>query len=220
LAKLARIAYPRVVAISNRRSRDAAPWAVLGLLLLFITSCGPSSGNPKVPAGAKSSGGMHGVIHTDKGDIAIEFLPAAAPRAVENFRLLAEHGYYDGLTFHRIVKGFMIQGGDPAGDGTGGESAWGGTFADEIDPNSALYQAGYRRGIVAMANAGPNTNGSQFFIVQDDSFLPPNYVIFARVASGMSVVDEIAESPTTTSPNGEQSRPVTPIVIRTVTIQP
>jgi cyclophilin family peptidyl-prolyl cis-trans isomerase len=77
--------------------------------------------------------------------------------------LLAEHGYYDGLTFHRIVKGFMIQGGDPAGDGTGGQSAWGARFADEINPQSPLYQGGYRRGLVAMANAGPNTNGSQFF---------------------------------------------------------
>src|SRR3954462_1652168 len=88
---------------------------------------GPTApaGNPKVPKGAKSSGGLHAVIDTDKGQIEIELLPAEAPKAVENFRLLAEHGYYDGLTFHRIVKGFMIQGGDPAGNGTGGESAWG-----------------------------------------------------------------------------------------------
>ena len=88
-----------------------------------------------------------------------------SPTAVENFRLLAENGYYDGLTFHRVVEGFMIQGGDPRGDGTGGESAWGGTFEDDIDRSSALYRRGYRRGIVAMANAGPDTNGSQFFIM-------------------------------------------------------
>ena len=101
--------------------------ALLGCLLAFaVAACSSSSGNPKVPAGAKSSGGLHGVIETDKGPIEIEFFAADAPKAVENFRLLAEHGYYDGLTFHRIVKGFMIQGGDPAGDGTGGESAWGG----------------------------------------------------------------------------------------------
>src|SRR4029078_12954179 len=103
----------------------------------------------------------------------------------EKFRLLCDQGYDDGLTFHRIVKGFMIQGGDSAGDGTGGESAWGGTFADEIDTHSALYREGYRRGIVAMANAGPNTNGSQFFIMLQDYPLPPGYVIFARVTSGM-----------------------------------
>src|SRR5204863_1978953 len=127
---------------------------------LVLSAC--SSGNPKVPAGAKSSGGRHGVIDTDKGPIEIEFFDTEAPKAVENFRLLAEHGYYDGLTFHRIVAGFMIQGGDPSGNGSGGESAWGGTFADEINRDSQLYRDGYRRGIVAMANAGPNTNGSQF----------------------------------------------------------
>src|SRR3954466_1325539 len=133
------------------------------------------TGNPKVPAGAKSSGGLHAVIDTDKGAIEIELLPAEAPKAVENFRLLAEHGYYDGLTFHRIVKGFMIQGGDPAGNGSGGQSAWGEPFPDEINPESALYRGGYRRGLVAMANAGPNTNGSQFFIPPQDFPLYPNH---------------------------------------------
>lgn len=176
------------------------------------------AGNPKVPAGAKSSGGMHATIETDKGSIEVELLASDQPRAVENFRLLAEHGYYDGLTFHRIVKGFMIQGGDPSGDGTGGESAWGGSFADEIDAASPLYQEGYRRGIVAMANAGPDTNGSQFFVMHHDYPLPPNYVIFARVTSGMSVVDAIAETPT--RPGGEGSEPVTPPVIKKVTIRP
>ena len=81
----------------------------------------------------------------DNGPIELELLASDAPKAVENFRLLAEHGYYDGLTFHRIVKGFMIQGGDPSGDGSGGESAWGGTFADEINRDSQLYRDGYRR---------------------------------------------------------------------------
>jgi cyclophilin family peptidyl-prolyl cis-trans isomerase len=188
--------------------------------LLLVAACGPSSsGNPKVPAGAKSSGGLHGVIETDRGPIAIEFFPEDAPKAVENFRLLAEHGYYDGLTFHRIVEGFMIQGGDPAGDGTGGQSAWGPPFADEIDADSALYRAGYRRGIVAMANAGPDTNGSQFFILHQDYPLPPRYVIFARVTAGLDVVDALAATPTTMGADGGRSRPLTPPVIRTVTIR-
>lgn len=178
------------------------------------------SGNAKVPAGAKSSGGLHGVIETDKGAIEIEFFANEQPRAVENFRLLAEHGYYDGLTFHRVIKGFMIQGGDPSGDGTGGESAWGEPFADEIDSGSALYRNGYRRGIVAMANAGPNTNGSQFFIMHQDYELPPNYVIFAKVTSGQSVVDAIAETPTSIGPGGESSRPTTLPVIKKITIRP
>jgi cyclophilin family peptidyl-prolyl cis-trans isomerase len=188
---------------------------------LLVTGCNAASGgNPKVPAGAKSSGGNHATIQTDKGNVELEFLPAAAPQAVENFRLLAEHGYYDKLTFHRIVKGFMIQGGDPAGDGTGGESAWGPPFADEIDAASALYREGYRRGIVAMANAGPNTNGSQFFIMLQDYPLPPSYVIFARVTAGMETVDAMAETPTTRGPDGEMSAPTTPPVIKTVAIKP
>jgi cyclophilin family peptidyl-prolyl cis-trans isomerase len=177
-------------------------------------------GNPKVPAGAKSSGGMHGVIDTDKGPIEIEFLPTDAPKAVENFRLLAEHGYYDGLAFHRIVKGFMVQGGDPSGDGTGGESAWGGTFADEIKQDSPLYGDGYKRGYMAMANSGPNTNGSQFFIMHQDYPLPPNYVIFAKVTGSMAAVDAMAETPTTLGPDGGMSKPVTPPTIKKVTIRP
>ena len=197
---------------------------VLALLpcvaVLTTVACNSPSGNPRVPAGAKSSGGSHAAIDTDKGTIEIEFFPTDAPMAVENFRLLAEHGFYDGLTFHRIVKGFMIQGGDPSGDGTGGESAWGGFFADEIDPSSRLYQDGYRRGIVAMANAGPNTNGSQFFVMHADYPLPPNYVIFARVVSGLEVVDALADIPTTSGPGGEPSQPVTPPVIKRITVRP
>jgi len=188
------------------------------LLASFACTSGPS--NPKVPAGAKSSGGKHAVIQTDKGPIEIEFFTEEQPKAVENFRLLAEHGYYDGLTFHRIVKGFMLQGGDPSGDGSGGESAWGAPFPDDIDPNSPLYRDGYRRGLLAMANSGSNTNGSQFFIMHDDYPLEPKYVIFARVTSGMEVVDAIAGVPTTMGNDGAMSRPLTPVKITTVTVRP
>jgi cyclophilin family peptidyl-prolyl cis-trans isomerase len=163
---------------------------------------------------------MHAVIETDKGAIELEFLAADQPKAVENFRLLAERGFYDGLTFHRIVKGFMIQGGDPSGDGTGGESAWGDTFEDAINPDSALYREGYRRGMVAMANAGPDTNGSQFFIMHQDYDLPPAYVIFAKVVKGMEVVDALAETPTTRGPDGGMSQPLTPPKMTKVTIRP
>jgi cyclophilin family peptidyl-prolyl cis-trans isomerase len=186
----------------------------------WAAACRDASSNPRVPAGAKSSGGKHAVIETERGAIELEFFENDAPRAVENFRLLAEHGYYDGVTFHRIVKGFMIQGGDPKGDGTGGQSAWGPPFRDEIDRNSPLYQGGYKRGYVAMANAGPNTNGSQFFILHADYPLPPDYVIFARVTSGMGVVDALAETPTRLGMDGEMSQPLTPPVMRTVRIGP
>ena len=163
---------------------------------------------------------MHALIETDKGAIEIEFLPAEAPRGVENFRLLAEKKYYDGLTFHRIVKGFMLQGGDPRGDGSGGESAWGGEFPDEINPASPVYQGGYKRGIVAYANRGPNTNGSQFFIMHANYPLPPNYVIFAKVSGGFDVVDALANTPTTMGGDGNMSRPLSPVIIKKVTIRP
>jgi cyclophilin family peptidyl-prolyl cis-trans isomerase len=190
------------------------------LAFVVAAACGSEPGNPKVPAGAKSSGGLRAVIETDKGGVEIEFFAADAPKAVENFRLLAEHGYYDGLTFHRIVKGFMIQGGDPLGNGMGGESAWGGSFADEINPDSPLYRTGYRRGIVAMANSGANTNGSQFFILHDDYPLDPKYVIFAKVTAGMTVIDALANTPTTMNERGEVSKPQTPVVIKKITVKP
>jgi cyclophilin family peptidyl-prolyl cis-trans isomerase len=169
---------------------------------------------------AKSSGGSRAVIETDKGEIEFQFYSADSPKAVENFRLLAEKGYYDGLTFHRIVKGFMIQGGDPNGDGTGGESAWGGKFDDDIKRESPLYRRNYMRGIVAMANAGPNTNGSQFFIMHMDHPLPPQYVIFGNVTRGMEVVDALAETPTRRGRDGGMSQPITPPVMKKVTIRP
>jgi cyclophilin family peptidyl-prolyl cis-trans isomerase len=194
---------------------------LLSWLLVGIVGCSSSAPSSESKAAAKSSGGLHATIETDKGPIELEFLPMDAPKAVENFRLLAEKGYYDNLTFHRIVKGFMIQGGDPSGDGTGGESAWGGTFEDEIKADSPTYSNGYRRGIVAMANAGPNTNGSQFFIMhQDYPPLPPAYVIFARVTKGIEVVDALAETPTTRGPDGGMSQPLTPPRMKKVTIRP
>ena len=199
------------------------PFALLTLFLgVVLSGCGKSEiHNPRVPPGAKSSGGSHALIETEKGSIEIELFEKEAPKAVENFRLLAEHGYYDGLTFHRIVKGFMIQGGDPKGDGTGGESAWGGTFEEEIRPDSPLYQRGYRRGIVAMANAGrPDTNGSQFFIMHQNYKLPPSYVIFGNVVKGQELVDALAEVPTTVGDDGNMSKPLSPVIIRKISIKP
>jgi cyclophilin family peptidyl-prolyl cis-trans isomerase len=154
------------------------------------------------------------VIQTNKGTIKFELLEEEAPKTTENFRLLAERGYYDGVIFHRVIKGFMIQGGDPLGMGVGGESAWGGTFKDEVNPKSELYSGGYKRGTVAMANRGPNTNGSQFFIMHQDNPLPPNYTIFGRVTEGQDVVDAIA-----TTQTGQQDKPTQPITMEKVTIE-
>lgn len=123
-------------------------------------------------------------ITTDKGDIVFELFADTAPMAVSNFVYLTNEGYYDGITFHRREEGFVIQGGDPNGNGTGGP---GYSFNDELTDDYA-----YERGIVAMANRGPNTNGSQFFIMLGDTPLPKAYTIFGRVLEGMDVVDEIA----------------------------
>ena len=137
-------------------------------------------------------GNRKAVIQTSMGTIRFELLESEATKTTENFITLAEKGYYDGVIFHRVIKGFMIQGGDPTGTGRGGQSAWGGRFDDEINPSSEVYKRGYKAGTVAMANAGPNTNGSQFFIMHADYQLPPNYTIFGRVTEGQEVVNAIA----------------------------
>ena len=132
--------------------------------------------------------------------------------------LLAQRGYYNGLQFFRVVKDFMIQTGDPQNDGKGGQSAWGKPFADEIDKTSALYRDGYKRGSVAMANTGPDSNTSQFFIVQKDFPLHPGFTIFAKVTNGMDVVDAIANVPTQRGFDGGMSQPITMPVMKKVTI--
>ena len=154
------------------------------------------------------------VIETNKGTIKFELLEQDAPKTTENFRLLAEKNYYDGVIFHRVIKNFMIQGGDPLGEGYGGESAWGGRFDDEIDRTSELYQGVYQKGTLAMANSGPNTNGSQFFIMHIDYPLPPSYTKFGRVIEGQDVVDKIAE--VATSPD---DKPVEPVVMDRVYVE-
>lgn len=149
------------------------------------------------------------VLHTTDGDITIAFNKGSTPITVNNFVSLAKANFYNNTIFHRVIKGFMIQGGDPLGNGTGGP---GYQFNDEP------FTGTYTRGTVAMANAGPNTNGSQFFIMQADNQLPPNYVIFGHVTVGMDVVDKIANAPVTMSPSGEDSEPVSPVTVKSVTI--
>ncbi|HKX76264.1 MAG TPA: peptidylprolyl isomerase [Acidimicrobiia bacterium] len=143
-------------------------------------------------------------LDTNHGSITIDLLPARSPQAVNNFVFLARDGYYDGVIFHRVVPGFVIQGGDPTGTGRGGP---GYKFRDELEGEGV-----YSRGTVAMANAGPNTNGSQFFVCLDDVGLPHAYTIFGRVTEGMEVVDAIAGLPL------DRERPREDVVIRSVTI--
>jgi peptidylprolyl isomerase len=128
------------------------------------------------------------VLETNQGNIEIKMMPDVAPKTVENFTTHAKNGYYNGIIFHRVIKGFMIQGGDPTGTGRGGESIWGGVFDNEYKPNVVFD----RPFIVAMANAGPNTNGSQFFITTVPTpHLNGGYTIFGEVISGQDVVKKI-----------------------------
>lgn len=154
------------------------------------------------------------VIETDKGTIRFELLEADAPKTTENFRLLADRNYYDGVIFHRVIPNFMVQGGDPLGEGYGGESAWGGKFDDEIDRDSDLYSGVYEKGTVAMANSGPNTNGSQFFIMHIDYPLPPSYTKFGKVLEGNDIVDAIANAD-----RNAKDKPLEPIVMNRVFIE-
>ena len=168
---------------------------------------------------APQKGDTLAVMHTNMGDIKIKLFPEKAPKTVENFVTHSKNGYYTGLKFHRVINDFMIQGGDPRGNGTGGESIWGGSFSDEFDPE--LHNL---RGALSMANSGPDTNGSQFFIVQarevpsnmleqmrdlEDNGFPADitaayealggtpwldfrHTVFGQVTEGMDVVDAIA----------------------------
>ena len=148
-------------------------------------------------------------MKTTAGEIDIALNAGMTPITVNNFVFLAKKNFYDNVIFHRAIKGFMIQGGDPKGDGTGGP---GYDFADEP------FTGEYLRGTLAMANAGPNTNGSQFFIMHADYALPPNYVIFGKVTKGLDVVDKIANAPVTMNDSGENSKPVTPVTVLSVEI--
>ena len=137
------------------------------------------------------------VLETNQGVIEIKLMPEVAPRACENFATLAQRKYYDGIIFHRVIKKFMIQGGDPTGTGMGGESIWGSPFEDEVTPEVTFDKPG----LLAMANSGPNTNGSQFFITSARTpWLNMRHTIFGEVISGYDVVQKI-ESTTADSSN-------------------
>lgn len=214
-------------------------WVLLvGILVLALAGCGgatqpaasqqPASGaaegavspvpsqNMKQwsspPAMALKPGAKYqATLHTNKGDIVIDLFASEDPITVNNFVFLAQQGFYNNVPFHRIINGFMIQTGDPTGTGRGGP---GYKFNDEPITRD------YSPGTVAMANAGANTNGSQFFIVQGDmkGKLPKNYTIFGQVTKGMDVVNAIASVPVTAGPTGEPSTPTQPVNIQSVDI--
>ncbi|RLQ96872.1 peptidylprolyl isomerase [Falsibacillus albus] len=223
---------------------------VVLLSILTIAACGTSS-KEKTDAKQSSSGKItypqlsktvgenekEVEIDTSMGNIKIKLFPDEAPKAVENFIKHSEDGYYDGVIFHRVIKDFMIQGGDPSGNGTGGESIYGKPFKNEI--SKKLFNL---RGALAMANSGPDTNGSQFFIVQNSSLDPQlksqmedkgfpkeiikayeerggapwldgQYTVFGQVVEGMDVVDKIAGVET-----GANDKPVKDVTIKKIKV--
>ena len=150
-------------------------------------------------------------IKTNRGEMIANLYPSDAPNTVNSFVFLSREGFYDDVIFHRIIEGFMVQTGDPTGTGTGGP---GYRFEDEPVVRR------YTKGIIAMANAGPDTNGSQFFIVHaPDAGLPPSYTIFGEIISGLEVLDAIASTPVKAGPNGEISVPTDTTVIDSIAIE-
>lgn len=173
---------------------------LLGCTKAFLP---PSSATPPSMEDIALLQGKYTVtLATTKGDIVLELDADLAPKTVTNFVTLAKRGFYDGLTFHRLIPGFMIQGGDPKGDGTGGESMFGETFEDEINEMKLV------RGVIAMANRGPNTNGSQFFIIHADAtpWLDGRHTAFGKVTEGLDILDAIAQLG---DESGKPSEPVT-----------
>ena len=148
-------------------------------------------------------------VETSLGNFTISLFPKETPNTVNNFIFLSREKFYDGVVFHRIIKDFMIQTGDPQGNGTGGPG-----YQFEDEPISREY----KRGMVAMANSGPDTNGSQFFIMHKDNDLPKNYVIFGEVISGIETVDKIAEVEVEDNGMGEASKPKEKVIINSITV--
>ncbi len=155
------------------------------------------------------------VMETSREKIKLKLFPKDAPYTVASFMRLIDKGLYNGLTFHRVIDGFMIQGGDPSGNGTGGP---GYKFVDELNPDTASYKGGYVKGVLAMANSGPNTNGRQFFIMLKDTPLPHNYTIFGKVVSGQEAVDAIGKVATYKS-GDKKDMPITPVKIKRVYLE-
>jgi len=151
------------------------------------------------------------IIETTQGEIELSLMPEVAPKACENFIALAEKGYYDGTIFHRIIKGFMIQGGDPTGTGRGGVSIWGKEFGDEVSQDVTFD----RPGLMAMANSGADTNGSQFFITTAETpWLNMKHTIFGEVVRGQDVLEKLENVPV-----GTNDKPLTDQRIITIRVK-
>ena len=193
--------------------------AILSAAILTLTFCGCSKRQSEFDSDTDSGYGTHHAVITikDYGDIKLVLDGDTAPITVKNFVELAKSGFYDGLTFHRIIKGFMIQGGDPKGNGTGGSSK---TIKGEFSANGVENKLSHERGVISMARSQDyNSASSQFFIMHaDNNYLDGQYAAFGKVTDGMDVVDSIADVEVATGLSGEASSPVEPVVIEYIKI--
>ncbi len=198
--------------------------------MLFVSGVGLSQSKeqqatmeekkPKMEQKKEVDGKEIGVIETSMGTIEVELYRSDAPKTVENFVKLAQKKYFDGVIFHRVSKGFVIQGGDPTGTGRGGESIYGKEFEDELNSSTASYKTGYKKGVLAMANRGPNTNTSQFFVMlKDIPSMPKNYTIFGKVIKGLDVVDKIGQVEITPQMGPNDGKPKVDVVMKKVTVR-
>jgi cyclophilin family peptidyl-prolyl cis-trans isomerase len=205
-------------------------WAVLIPVIALVGAAGAQTkdkpaGEKKAPMSAKKE---IATIETSMGTFEFVLYRADAPKTVENFVKLAGQKYFDGTRFHRVSRGFVIQGGDDktkdekkmAEWGTGGRSIYGKEFEDELNPATPSYKEGYKKGIVAMANRGPNTNTSQFFVMLNDApGMPKNYTIFGKVVKGLDVVEKIGKVEIVPSMSQSDGRPKTEVLVKKVTIR-
>ena len=196
-------------------------WSVLILIVATGYIAFSISVGDEAMQNNKNMANLTAALETSEGNIIVEFYPADAPNTVANFINLAQKGFFDGLSFHRVIPGFMIQGGDPLcgksgadDEGACGTGGPGYAFEDEIDANTVSYKNGYEKGVLAMANSGVNTNGSQFFIMVNNVPLQHNYTIFGRIVSGQEVADKIS-----LLPRDERDRPLAPVIINRVVVK-
>jgi cyclophilin family peptidyl-prolyl cis-trans isomerase len=202
---------------------------VMSCLLSVLIAAPASGGDGKKKGGTKVATPREtAVVVTTAGTFEIELFQADAPKTVENFKGLAARKYFDGMRVHRVAKGFVIQTGDEKSKdttkmqewGTGGQSIWGKEFADELNREAPSYKTGYVRGTVAMANRGPNTNTSQFFVTLTDiPYMPKNYTIFGNVVTGMDVVDKIGSVEIVPLSGPTDGRPKSEILITSITVK-
>ncbi|MFA6253889.1 MAG: peptidylprolyl isomerase [Candidatus Paceibacterota bacterium] len=197
---------------------STSPDVLINVATSSVPQAGSNNGSTSSPQVNQNKKMQLITLETSLGQIQFTTYNQDAPNTVANFVKLAGQGFYNGLSFHRIIKGFMIQGGDPnctpeRSKGPCGTGGPGYQFADELNPATPSYQAGYKTGVVAMANSGPNTNGSQFFIMLADNPLPNNYTIFGKVTKGQEIVNKIGNVKTDAN-----DHPIDQVLIKNVTI--